>query len=427
MNVLIVDDQQPVIDSLKQEVDWGAIPVEKLYTANSAREARMVIRNFDVDVLLTDIEMPEEDGLSLFRWMRQEYPHIEGVFITAHADFQYAQEAIHMGGFDYILQPFREENVVATLRRVREKLNRERRMNRMLATPEQMRIRRSDLLDGLLRKLALNSVEEANRGFREFAEIEQAELGDAAIYLALLEIVSWKKVGHDRGEKMLPQFFTNVLEDIFEAVRGRVTLSSLEGNRYWMLLTGQRDSLSPEGFRSGIEEFDRFIRNNLEFRIAAYPGSAPQDSRFAESCRDILRRAESNAERRAGVFWDPAPESGKPEDADIVRQAKAYIARNLSRNISRGDVASEVHLTEEYFSRLFSRQTGFTFKDYLLNEKMNAAKKLLESSSLSISIVASKVGYDNYSHFSQIFKKVVGETPQDYRKNHQRGPERSRN
>ena len=419
MNILIVDDQQPVIDSLKQEVDWGAIPVEKVYTANSAREARMVIRNFDVDVLLTDIEMPEENGLSLFRWMRREYPHIEGVFITAHADFQYAQEAIHMGGFDYILQPFRAENVVTTLRRVGEKLNREQRLNRMLASPERMRIRRGDLLDGLLRKMALNSVDEADRGFREFADIARAELGDAAVYLALLEIVSWKKVGHDRGEKMLPEFFTNVLEDIFEAVRGRVTLSSLEGNRYWMLLAGQREKLPPEGFHSGIEEFDRFMRNNLEFRIAIYPGSAPQDARFAESCRDIVSRAESNAERKPGVFWDRAPDSGKPEDADFVRQAKAYIARNLSRNISRGDVAAEVHLTEEYFSRLFSRQTGFTFKDYLLNEKMNAAKKLLESSGLSISIIASKVGYDNYSHFSQIFKKVVGETPQDYRKNHQ--------
>ena len=54
MNVLIVDDQQAVIDSLKKEVRWDRIPVEKVYTALSAREARMALRNFDVDVLLTD-------------------------------------------------------------------------------------------------------------------------------------------------------------------------------------------------------------------------------------------------------------------------------------------------------------------------------------------------------------------------------------
>ena len=72
MNVLIVDDQSTVVQSLKRQVRWDEIPVDKVYTANSAREARMVIRNFDVDVLLTDIEMPEEDGLSLFRWMKAE-------------------------------------------------------------------------------------------------------------------------------------------------------------------------------------------------------------------------------------------------------------------------------------------------------------------------------------------------------------------
>ena len=98
MNVLIVDDQQAVIDSLKKEVRWDQIPVEKVYTALSAREARMALRNFDVDVLLTDIEMPEEDALSLFRWMRENCPHVVGIFLTAHADFHYAQEAIHMGG-----------------------------------------------------------------------------------------------------------------------------------------------------------------------------------------------------------------------------------------------------------------------------------------------------------------------------------------
>lgn len=415
MNILIVDDQPAVIESLKREVRWDDIPVAKIYTANSAREARMVIKNFEVDALLTDIEMPEEDGLSLFRWMREHYPQIEGVFITAHADFHYAQEAIHMGGFDYILQPFRGEDVVATLRKVADKLDRQREMRRMEASSERIRNRRSDLLDGLLRKLALNRETEANQGFDALTALGQAEQGEGAVWLTLLEIVHWSRVGRDRGERMLPEFFTNVLEEIFEGARGRVTISSLEGNRYWVMLTGQRARLSPEAFKSGLEEFDRFMRNNLEFKAALYPGDIGEGG-FAAACRRMQRRADSNADKRPGIFWELAEPSGDASDADIVATAKAYIARNLHRNISRGDVAAEVHLTEEYFSRLFSRLTGYTFKDYLLNEKMNAAKKLLEASGLSVSLVASKVGYDNYSHFSQIFKKYVGESPQEYRK-----------
>ena len=217
-------------------------------------------------------------------------------------------------------------------------------------------------------------------------------------------------MGHDRGEKLLPEFFTNVLEEIFEGAQGRVTISSLEGNRYWVMLTGQGARLSPEAFRSGLEEFDRFMRNNLEFKAALYPDDIGEGG-FAAACRRMQRRADNNADKKPGIFWELAKPSGDASDADIVATAKAYIARNLHRNISRGDVAAEVHLTEEYFSRLFSRLTGYTFKDYLLNEKMNAAKKLLEASGLSVSLVASKVGYDNYSHFSQIFKKYVGGEP----------------
>ena len=166
------------------------------------------------------------------------------------------------------------------------------------------------------------------------------------------------------------------------------------------------------------QEGIRFLQSNMDFQVALYPAGEVGEEGFAALCRRLEGRREANAQKRPGVYWDTRMPDAAAGDADIVGRAKAFIARNLSRNISRGDVASEVHLTEEYFSRLFSRQTGFTFKDYLLNEKMNAAKKLLVSSGLSVSIVASKVGYDNFSHFSQIFKKVVGETPQEYRKNH---------
>ena len=420
MNVLVVNDQPTVVESLKREVRWDEIPVTKVYTATSAREARMVIRNFDVDVLLTDIEMPEEDGLSLFRWMKEEYPHIEGVFITAHADFGYAQEAIHMGGFDYILQPFRGEDVVNTLQKLAEKLNRQRVIHTMQGTPEQLRSHRNNQLDGLLRKLALGKDAAAQRDYEQLVVAAKAELGEVNVYPLLLEIVNWRGIGHNRGEAMLPQFFTNVLEDIFEDARGRVTISSLEESRYWMLLTMQQGRLQPEGYRSGIEEFNRFVRNNMEFQLALYPSRASEARDLAAACRQAMQRANANRERKAGVFWESVGLEDGASDVDIVRRAKTYIAHNLSRNVTRADVAAEVHLNEEYFSRLFSRQTGFTFKDYLLGEKMREARKLLETSSLPVSIVASKVGYDNFSHFSQIFKKLVGESPQEYRRNHKK-------
>ena len=125
-------------------------------------------------------------------------------------------------------------------------------------------------------------------------------------------------------------------------------------------------------------------------------------------------------DRQRGIFWEDIPDEIRETEEDPIEKSIQYIKQNLNKNISRTDVAGYVHLNEEYFSRLFKQETGATFKDYILMEKMKAAQKLLEKSRLSVSIIASKVGYDNFSHFSKMFKKVTNQTPQEYRKEKQK-------
>ena len=91
MNVLLVDDQKAIVESLKNGIQWGKLPVSQVYTACSAKEAKLVLRNFEVDVLVSDIEMPEENGLSLCRWAKEQFQEIECIFLTSHADFAYAR------------------------------------------------------------------------------------------------------------------------------------------------------------------------------------------------------------------------------------------------------------------------------------------------------------------------------------------------
>lgn len=62
MNICLVDDQRAVVDSLKNGIHWEKLPVDKVYTACSAREAKLILKNFPVDVLLSDIEMRRRTG-----------------------------------------------------------------------------------------------------------------------------------------------------------------------------------------------------------------------------------------------------------------------------------------------------------------------------------------------------------------------------
>ena len=79
------------------------------------------------------------------------------------------------------------------------------------------------------------------------------------------------------------------------------------------------------------------------------------------------------------------------------------------------DVAEYMNLNLEYLTRIFKKAAGINLKDYMMQCKMSAAKDLLETSTLTVSMVAMELGCSNFSHFAQMFKKYVGVTPTEYR------------
>ena len=102
-------------------------------------------------------------------------------------------------------------------------------------------------------------------------------------------------------------------------------------------------------------------------------------------------------------------------DYFTVRKAMDYIRRNIDRDLSRAEIAEAIYLNPEYLSRLFKRETGSSLNDYILTEKMRTAQSLLGDTNIPVSLIATKVGYSNFSYFSQVFKKYTGLSPLEYR------------
>ena len=63
----------------------------------------------------------------------------------------------------------------------------------------------------------------------------------------------------------------------------------------------------------------------------------------------------------------------------------------------------------------FKKEKGISLSDYVIQEKLKIASSLLKGTNLSISIIASNIGYTNFSYFTQVFKKVYGVSPSEYR------------
>lgn len=93
-----------------------------------------------------------------------------------------------------------------------------------------------------------------------------------------------------------------------------------------------------------------------------------------------------------------------------------YIEEHYMKEIKLRDLALVAHISSTYYSIKFKKDMGITFKEYLINFRMNKARELLKDEDRSCKEVGMAVGYMDYVQFSKIFKKYVGTSPEIYRK-----------
>lgn len=426
MNILIVDDQRAIVESLRDGISWERLGIDEVFTACSAKEAKLLLVNFDVQILLTDIEMPEEDGLSLFRWTRERFPELVGIFLTSHAEFQYAQDAISLGGMDYILQPARYEEVERVLENAVQKVLQNDRIDRLRRVTKIIEQQRDSLLELLLARMDSGKEQENAELFQQLRAMFHMEYKHCVFWPVWIQLVRIAPASRWK-ENYRKIAFCNVLEELLAHAHVHVCIADC-GMDCLLFAAAEEGTLTDEEWRQGLSEFIRFIHSHMDFAIAVYPDAEPMSSLRPDRIEALRERRRSNVQKKAEIFWEDVE-----TDADLcaneerIRAALDYIKNNIGRNISRLEVANMLHLNEEYFSRLFKRHMGCTFKDYETAERINQAKKLLEYSGFSISIIASKVGYDNFSHFSRVFKKMTGHTPQEYRRQKQALKQKSHN
>ncbi|MDD4495151.1 MAG: AraC family transcriptional regulator, partial [Eubacteriales bacterium] len=99
----------------------------------------------------------------------------------------------------------------------------------------------------------------------------------------------------------------------------------------------------------------------------------------------------------------------------IVKIAIEYMMKHYSEPMSLAVIAEFVHVTPNYFSRVFRKETGKSFLEWLNRFRIEKAKELLTDLSIKTYEVAERVGFNDYKHFSYNFKKYMGFSPTEYK------------
>lgn len=139
------------------------------------------------------------------------------------------------------------------------------------------------------------------------------------------------------------------------------------------------------------------------------PESMQLYSRANRSIDDLATWVEHTLDKAASLICYAE------QDPSVVQRVIHYIRANLDEDLSRDLIADWIGLNPDYLTRLFKKETGQTIVDFISNERVERAKELLAKTDMPISMIASSVGYHNFSHFSQMFKKNTSMTPGVYR------------
>lgn len=100
---------------------------------------------------------------------------------------------------------------------------------------------------------------------------------------------------------------------------------------------------------------------------------------------------------------------------EIISRIQEIIELRLHTNITLESIANEMFFSTSYLSRLFKKQTGKNFSDYLIDRRLERAKLLLLSTNRTINSIAQEIGYDNSNSFRRLFKNKVGQSATKYR------------
>lgn len=142
---------------------------------------------------------------------------------------------------------------------------------------------------------------------------------------------------------------------------------------------------------------------------------------FLNGAEDYLLKPVEAEELRTKIFDKTVQQQEHEDQHSRSFQFEAvldYIEKNLSRNLTMDEAASNIAMSYNYFSKRFKEYTGYSFPEYVNHRRIQLSKEYLQDPSLKISEIARKVGYQSAATFSRAFQKYEGCYPAEYRRMH---------
>lgn len=316
--LLIVDDEASVVDSLADTLPWQEIGISTVFKAYSGSEALELLKTNTIDIMMTDIRMPGMNGLELLALVRREWKRIKCILLSGHAEFSYAQQAIQHDAHEYLLKPIGDGevldkvgNLVGVLQRERDESRHYERVEK--AFQEHLPKLQGDLLADLLQGVKISP--ERLRQKLESLKIAIPAEGRFALMLFRLE---------DRFAELdfyslslMEYAVVNMAEELFEDDFRLWSCKDLHGYLVFLVTIAGDSPMeqdrqeppdrSPEPVESRLQSMasqlqlsvDRFLKGSVSVLISRW-GSFPLD--IKRLYEDILLSMRKQVGNQSGLL-----------------------------------------------------------------------------------------------------------------------------
>ncbi|WP_054956545.1 response regulator [Paenibacillus dakarensis] len=184
--VLLADDEILDLEGMKQFIPWSELGLEVVAAVSNGFSACEVLEQQDINILVTDVNMPNMSGLELARIAIQKNPNIRIIFVSGYQDFQYVKQALSMKACSYVLKPMDDNELIASLKSVIEELEKEKR--RKEAEEQFNHLKPMAKNDLLFRLLEGEQVSPINEQVNKLVQAYGLDCMEAPLRAAVLEI-----------------------------------------------------------------------------------------------------------------------------------------------------------------------------------------------------------------------------------------------
>lgn len=489
--ILVADDEQIIREGLPYLLDWEGLDCSIIFTAKDGEEAIRYLKDHpgQIDIAITDIKMPQKDGLDVASYIKQTCPSTQVIILTAYSDFSCAQQAIQYDVTAFVIKSDIEHTLVQAIRKAQACIQEKRREDLTLKTANQMMKKsREAEFESIMRSAAqalhepsaedgreqffVIAYEIHNRTFSESTILEESvrsllqfsflpyrtvtcELSERSFCLMLLGNCTPSYVQqqlqslHTRLGALNLDLLAGVsdsqqrVQDLYRATRQAMhRLNTLDCVKTWFACQESTQQALPTGdFKSLLllQDFTTFSQRLGEYyrmekpfetlrmdSIKLLTALSVQHTPMQQGLCDALyiqeiQKAQSIA-RLKNIMHSYAelclnsPTLLLEVKHPLVKEIIRYICHTYHEQINLQSIARTFQLSDSYMSRLFHKETGNSLVWVLNEQRVQAAKRLLDNPTLKIFEISNAVGITDATYFSRLFYKHTGITPTEYRR-----------